>query len=52
MVLGRDVFNDTVDLKALFLHFLMMRSALVMCSGLYKIRHNLKDAAESLFSVS
>ena len=52
MVLGGDVFNDTVDLKALFLHFLVMRSALVMCSGLDKIRHNLKDTAESLFCVS
>lgn len=51
VVLGRDVIDDSVHLILLFLHFLVVRPALVMSSGFNKIRHNLKDTTESLFCV-
>ena len=50
-ILRRHIRYDTVNLKLLFLHFLMMWTALIMSSCLNKIRHNFEYTAESLFSV-
>jgi len=52
MILRDDVFDDVIDLKALFFHFLMMGATLIMSSGFDKISHMFEYSTESLFFVS
>ena len=51
MILLNDIFNYTVHLKSLFLHLLVVWSALVMCSCLNEIGHNFENSAKPLFLV-
>lgn len=51
MVFRNYVLYDTIDLKSLFLHFLMMWSALIMCSRLNKVWHHFEYTTKTFFLV-